>query len=198
MVWMAGHFSLYALRLPVTYQHGRYAIPGIAVFCLWGWLGSLRLLFTAWEQAQRRMWAFAGGTLLSLLTIGFAGLGANAYAQDVAIINTEMVAAANWIEMELPEDALIAAHDIGALGYFAGREVVDLAGLVLPDVVAFIRDEAQLGVYLDQVGADYLMTFPDWYSDLPKSAELIYQTGGEFSSLAGGANMAVYRWIGGD
>ena len=42
-----------------------------------------------------------------------------------------------------PPDALIAAHDIGAVGYFGQRRLLDLAGLVSPEVIPFIRDEAQ-------------------------------------------------------
>ena len=68
-----------------------------------------------------------GITLVIVLTI-FLVLGAvQAYALDVAIINTEMVATAKWIAANTPDDALIAAHDIGALGYYGQRNVLDLA-----------------------------------------------------------------------
>jgi DNA-binding LacI/PurR family transcriptional regulator len=57
-------------------------------------------------------------------------IGAAAFAADVAIINSEMVAVAQWLERNTPPDALIAAHDIGAIGYFTGRPLLDLAGLI--------------------------------------------------------------------
>ncbi len=90
----------------------------------------------------------------------------------------------------------MAAHDIGALGYFGGRRVLDLAGLVTPDVVPFIRDESRLRLWLDERQADYLMTFPGWYPGLVQALAVgpVYVTGAPYSPAAGGENMAVYRW----
>jgi hypothetical protein len=107
-----------------------------------------------------------------------------------------MVATARWVEQNTPPGARIAAHDIGALGYFGQRDLLDLAGLVSPDVIPFIRDEARLRQWLTDAGADYLVTFPDWYTDLPRGAPLVFQTTAPFSPRAGGTNMAVYRWPG--
>jgi hypothetical protein len=105
-----------------------------------------------------------------------------------------MVATAKWIEGNTEETALIAAHDIGALGYFGRRDLVDLAGLVSPEVIPFIRDESKLSEYLNAKAAKYLMTFPDWYPDLVRELPPLYITNGEFSPAAGGENMVVYRW----
>jgi hypothetical protein len=121
-------------------------------------------------------------------------LGAKAYAEDVAIIESEMVTTALWVRENTSNDALIGAHDIGALGYFGDRDIIDLAGLISPDVIPFIRDEILLAEYLDTKNVDYLMTFPDWYSELPKQSVLIFQTQGTFSPALGGENMAIYRW----
>lgn len=114
---------------------------------------------------------------------------------DVAVIESEMVATANWVADNTGGESLVAAHDIGALGYFSGRNLVDLAGLVSPEVIPFIRDEALLADYLDEQAAEYLVTFPDWYPVLTTKGELIHQTRQEFSPTMGGENMAVYRWM---
>ncbi len=93
------------------------------------------------------------GITLVVVLAAFLLIGATqAYALDVAIINTEMVSAAKWIAGNTPDDALIAAHDIGALGYYGERDVLDLAGLISPDVIPFIRDEYRLAVHLDKAG----------------------------------------------
>jgi hypothetical protein len=119
-----------------------------------------------------------------------------AYRRDVQVIETEMVATARWVRANTEPAALIAAHDIGALGYFGGRRLLDLAGLVSPEVIPFIRDEARLSAWLDEMGADYLVTFPAWYPALvldPK-AEQVFVTAAPYSPAAGGQNMAVYAW----
>jgi hypothetical protein len=125
-------------------------------------------------------------------------LGAQAYGREVRIIETEMVQTARWLAANTEPNALLAVHDIGAVGYFSQRSLLDLAGLVSPEVIPFIRDEARLAEWLNERGADYLVTFPGWYHALalPPSAELIYATEAPFSPAAGGENMSVYRWIG--
>jgi hypothetical protein len=105
-----------------------------------------------------------------------------------------MVATAHWISRNTEPSALIAAHDIGALGYFGKRRILDLAGLVSPEVIPFIRDEDRLAEWMDAEGADYLMTFPSWYPQLIKQGNPIYNTHGKYSPLQGGENMQVYRW----
>jgi hypothetical protein len=121
-------------------------------------------------------------------------LGLRGYAMDVAVIETEMVSTAHWVAENTEPGSLIGAHDIGALGYYGERQLIDLAGLVSPAVIPFIRDETRLGSYLDEQSADYLVTFPSWYPDLVMKGRLVFQTDQLFSPSMGGENMAVYRW----
>jgi len=193
-LWLLGYIGMYALRLPVTYQHGRYIIPAMPVYFCYGLVGTLDWLEwssdTAWKRMISKVWLFS----IVLVWLGFWALGARAYALDVAAIETEMVATANWISDHLEPNAIIAAHDIGALGFFANNKIIDLAGLVSPEVIPFIRDEGYLRSYLNQMNVDYLMTFTDWYPDLIKGKEMIYITGSKFSQELGAENIAIYRW----
>jgi len=194
-LWWFGYTFLYATRLPVTYQHGRYLIPAMPVFWIMGGIGMARLISDQlkkgyWQRMIRTAWAMT----LTLTLLGFYFLGAKGYAEDVAIIKTEMVRVAKWLAIETPSDSLIAAHDIGAIGYFSQRKLLDLAGLISPEVISIIRDEPSLAKYLDEKGADYLVTFPDWYPELTAKAELVFQTDSVFTRSAGYKNMCVYRW----
>jgi hypothetical protein len=193
-LWLAGFLLIYAMRLPVTYQHGRYVIPAMPVYFLFGLAGMTGWVKprepSMWRRVIGRTWALSLGIVL----ISFWFIGAQAYARDVAVIESEMVASAKWIEKNTEPDSLIAAHDIGALGYFGNRRLIDLAGLVSPQVIPFIRDEARLAKLLDEEGANYLMTFPGWYPGLVDSREPIFETGGIFSPLIGGENMRIYLW----
>lgn len=193
LAWALGYLAIYAARLPVTYQHGRYQIPVVPVVLLLGWEGLSRALEGA-PSPRRRLWIRAWAAASVATTIGFVALGARAYATDVAIIETEMVETAHWIARQTEPDALVAAHDIGALGYFGGRDVLDLAGLTDPEVIPIVRDEAALAALLSEAGADYLMTFPGWYPALVACAQPVHQSQGPFSRQAGEENMVVYRW----
>lgn len=195
ILWPAAYLATFAARLPVTYQHGRYAMPVIPLLILTGAAGWGRALNEITSQRIRWTAARAFGLSLAVLTLLFLVLGGRAYATDVGVIETEMVEASIWISENTDRDSLIAAHDIGALGYFGNRSIADLAGLVSPEVIPILRDEAALEVYLDARRADYLMTFPGWYPYLTGEAVRIYSTGGQVSSAIGGENMAVYRWV---
>jgi hypothetical protein len=191
--WLVGFLCLYAWRLPVTYQHGRYVIPTMPVFFLFGLLGLVEFKLnsgTRWHWTIPAFWKLS----VAVVLIIFWGRGAVAYAQDVAVINTEMVATAKWVAANIPEDKLVASHDIGALGYFGEHDLVDLAGLVSPEVIPFLRDETQLAAYLNERGVSYLVTFPDWYPHLISNLSMVYSTGAPYSQAFGEQNMAVYRW----
>ena len=127
--------------------------------------------------------------------LAFIFLGAQSYAKDVAVIESEMVVTAKWAAANLPPDALIAAHDIGALGYFDDHELIDLAGFGLARVIPFIRDEPRLADYLNQKGADYLIAFPCFYPLLTENAEIVFVTNSAISpTLFDEENMVVYLW----
>lgn len=193
VIWFFGYLTLYAWRLPVTYHYGRYLMPAMPIFFMLG-LAGIQQLFSRYRQKYGlAVWAWIGIIALSLAV--FWGLGVKAYVKDVAWIETEMVRTAKWTAAHLPNDALVAAHDIGALGYFDGREIVDLAGLVSPEVIPFIRDEEQLALYLSQKGVDYLIVFPTWYETLPEGLPLVYNTNGHVAPLLGGENMMIYKWV---
>jgi hypothetical protein len=156
-----------------------------------GLLGWIRL--RAREPVRRvvsRAWLIS----IVIVTGGFWFLGARAYGQDVAIIESEMVASAHWISENTEMDAIVAAHDIGALGYFGDRDVLDLAGLVDAEVIPILRDEEALAEWLDTRQADYLMTFPGWYPQLTSRAEQVFSTEAPFSPAAGMENMTVFSW----
>ncbi len=195
MLWWLGYTAIYAWRLPVTYQHGRYLIPAMPVFFLLGLSGSLNISRNFnFNALWKRRIHFAAVSLTGLVAIAFLLSGVQAYASDVAIIESEMVDTARWLRANTAPEDVLAVHDIGAVGYFSGRRMIDLAGLASPEVIPFIRDETRLAEYLDVQGVRFLVTFPDWYPDLTAGKEIIYQTAGTFSPAQGGTNMTVYYW----
>ena len=195
-IWVIGYLGLYAWRLPVTYQHGRYIIPAMLIYFVYGSAGLAEWVQPGaehvWKRVLGKTWLLTAGLVL----VAFWFLGARSYAQDVRFIESEMVATAQWIADNTPVDSLVAAHDIGALGYFSHRRLLDLAGLVSPEVIPFIRDQNQLALFLDNQGANYLVTFPGWYPQLVSRAQQIYKSPGVSGVDTGYDDMAVYSWPG--
>jgi len=169
-------------------------MPAMPIFFLFGLLAFAEFdagkMFARYHWIAQTIWRGS----LAMLVLGFIFLGANSYARDVAVIESEMVVTAKWVAQNLPADAIIAAHDIGALGYYDNHELIDLAGLVSPEVIPFIRDEPRLAAFLDAKGADYLISFPAFYPLLSQGAEIVFSSESEFTLAFGEQNMVVYSW----
>jgi uncharacterized protein (DUF3820 family) len=62
-----------------------------------------------------------------------------------------------------PSTARIALEPIGEFGYYAGRYIIDMGGLVSPETRPYIRsgyaDTARLWACLVDLKADYLVTY---------------------------------------
>jgi hypothetical protein len=195
--WSLALIGLYAARLPGPYQHGRYVIPALPTAIIFGVVGTAWLVEAARRSLAGRVLTrtLAISTALALVYFAFvAGLGA--YRQDVSIIDQEMVAAAQWVAANVPADAPLAVHDIGAIGYFAPRPLLDLAGLVSPEIVPFILQKEAVWDWMYGKGAHYFVGFPYQAPGGDGSDSRlcpVYSTDGATSKLVGQPNFMVYR-----
>jgi hypothetical protein len=174
--WVVGFVILYCIRLPVTYQHGRYLIPIIPFLLISGVAGSWQLTNLDKNKKNHRLATFCFVVLLAFALIGFQFIGIKTFQTDLNIIDTLMVDPAQWIERNTPTDALIAAHHIGALGYFSHRDILDLAGLISPEVIPIISDQARMQQFVLENDADYLYFSPSWYPGFISLGNISYQT----------------------
>ena len=124
---------------------------------------------------------------------------AHLYAWNVDNINEMHVALGRWAVAHTPPDALLALNDIGAITYVSERPVVDLAGLVTPEVVPLLRlpdRDSHLAALLAERDVQYVLIFPNWFPDLAAWADLlepVHQVTLERNTIAGGETMVVYR-----
>jgi hypothetical protein len=105
-------------------------------------------------------------------TAVYAGL--RLYLQTVANVQDSDVRMARWLEGRLAPEAVLAVNDVGALKYFLPNRIVDLAGIINPEVRDYL-DETRLGGedwhwgllrFLGETRPDYLVVFPGWYPRL--------------------------------
>jgi hypothetical protein len=188
LLWFLGYVGIYLVRLP-AYQHGRYILPAFPSLYLWGLLGMAAYLTS--PRVNQRL-SFLWQALTVILVIAFQWVGAAQNARDVAFIETQMVQTAHWINQNLPAEATLAVHDIGAIGYFTPNPLVDLAGLITPDVIPFIRDERRLAEYINASGAEYLVTFSEWYPRLVEGRTALFQAAS--APFQFDDEMRVYHW----
>ena len=190
LIWFFGYIAIYFMRLP-AYQHGRYIIPALPIMYLWGVLGLLELVSA--PRLSKRIVPLWQVTIV-VLAIAFEFIGARQNADDVYWIESEMVATAKWVQQNVPPNARLAVHDIGALGYYVENPLVDMAGLISPEVVPFIRDENRLAEYLNANSVDFLIAFPSLYPQLTSQRASLFEAGYKSGPVQFDENMQVYRW----
>jgi hypothetical protein len=190
LLWASGYLAIYFMNLP-AYQHGRYIIPAFPIMYLWGMAGLLEFIHS--ERSNRRI-SFTWQVLTVVLSLAFTWIGARQNAEDVFWVESEIVGTAKWVDQNLPSDARLAVHDIGAIGFYVQNPLIDLAGLINPEVVPFIRDEARLAHYLDSKSVDYLVTFPSFYPELTARRQALPKENWQQIPEHSGETMQVYRW----
>jgi len=195
--WIAALVLMYATLLPAGYHHGRYLIPSLPSLILAGSIG-LASALRDWTGA--RFWGLIAKTwlraCLSCSAIFSLIIAPSVYRRDVAIVNEEMVAAAIWVAERVPLSARLAAHDIGALTYFAERMPLDISGLSDREVLAVITDAEAIWDLMADHDVEYLMAFPYQIPDFNGRRQILcplYISEGLEAIRAHGEKMAVYR-----
>jgi hypothetical protein len=155
---------------PVLMQEGRYVAHLLILFFVLAAAGAWEL--TRLTRHPSVVWALAILAVARLVSqnIGFA----DQYAAQVANINGMHVEMAHWIERHTPPDASIAANDIGALGYFSKRRIIDLEGLVTPAVLPYRAGQRRVE-FLQQVKPQLLVIFPEWYPRVVSRTDLFHE-----------------------
>ena len=88
------------------------------------------------------------------------------YAAQCKYIYDRQVMAAKYLQMKTKEGDVIATHDVGPLGYYTGRKIVDVAGLVTPEPINRINDANYVDYmtkYLNDNKVTHLDFLREWY-----------------------------------
>lgn len=76
----------------------------------------------------------------------------------------------------LPRSATVASFDIGGIGYYADRELIDLGGLVDASLAVALRDSNAWPV-LDTLGVDYVVIPEGFGHDFPDPWNFYWRLG---------------------
>ena len=96
------------------------------------------------------------------------------FSKAVGNINDMQVNIGNWLDENTPPDAVIATHDAGALRFFSGRSIIDLAGLVSPYIIHGNLTDREQVRYLYNRRCNYIVFFDKliwrWAQFFPRGA----------------------------
>ncbi len=149
VVVVAGFWELE--RLP-----GRWA-PGVLLALMtvwWAWVGAqAELSPRVWGIAavataavvvglHHRLWPRRLALAAALVVLGNAGLLANVVYPHTHAFSRGVIdcfqGLGTWFAEHTEPDAQVAIADIGAFGYYSNRRVVDMAGLITPQMIPLV------------------------------------------------------------
>lgn len=181
LLFSAGMFLAYWMKLPYLYQNGRYLMPILPFVILLGLSGTdvlFRLAspvvaFLASEKAQAVVKHLVFALLVVLSAYG-SWDGRTMYQDFCKYITDRQVKTALWVRDHLPKDAIVATHDVGALGYYSERRIVDMVGLISPEMIQNIGDLGKLEESLVRQHVTHLAVLRSWFEVV--NINPIYQT----------------------
>ena len=194
-MWTAVLTAAYGLTLPHLYQEGRYlmpVLPFLVLLCVKGvqmiarWAGG-QIPVLAREVWRKPLTALLLVGVLLSSSFGFLSQ-ADTFAALTQYIGQRQVRTARWIAQNLPADAVVGTHDIGAIGYYSGRRVVDMVGLVSPGMIRHIGDFDGLGRFLASQGVTHLAVLRNWFE--VSSQTPLFTTGEEAPEI-----MEVFAYV---
>ena len=182
------------------FQHGRYAAHLIPLMTVMGLGGGVWLLQQIRISLPERYVVWGFGCLvvgsLAIMNVRYA----QTYGQDVENIEHMHVQMGKWLANNTPHDAVLATHDIGAIGYFSGRKVLDTVGLITPEVLPYLRQAPSAGqgvwAFLNDQKPDYVILLPNWYPQLSERTDVltpVYDIRLDKVTIAAGPHMVVFK-----
>lgn len=172
LLFIIGLILAYYIKLPFSHRFGRYLLPVMPFYILIAVAGLKTVLDFVQMKISKRSSILPDGIFILYLLIALYLSAYNTIniTKDYAFIckyhNDRHVAAGKWINQNTVETDVIAAHDIGAIAFYGERKIIDMAGLVTPELAAHINDRMYseyMNNYLANQKIDYIITLRNWF-----------------------------------
>jgi hypothetical protein len=190
---------------PPGYQSQRYLADLNPLFVLIGMAGGWWITerLPALRRAGPRIALLAAVLAVSLLRQPGA---VRTYATNVKNTTEMQVAIGRWLKANAPPGSLLAVNDIGAIGFITDMPVLDLQGLVTPEILPLRDMRSQLSGaapqrvfdFIVSHRPDYLVIFPQWYPELDRRRDLfapVHAIALDDNITNGTPVMVVYRTV---
>ncbi len=175
-LWLyIGFFYLsYFLFFPCSIRHYwcRYQHIFIPLIILAMSGGAFEVLKRSKKPIFKGLLAWLAGLVILYNQAASFTSAADIYLIQLNSMRNPQIDLALWLNSNTPDNSLIALHDIGTVGYFSERKMLDLVGLVNPEVTGYYLDQQSKRViplsqrniigYLKEKRPDYLVMFYEW------------------------------------
>lgn len=132
LFWVVLHNLCYMIYLPILGSASRYAsLNHIALWLAFG-LGISHL-----GKSRYKFWLAAGLTIIALANTVYWN---RVYDANLEHMLKVRIPAAEYIRKQIPDSETCAAFDVGALRYYSQRPLVDLGGLIDPNLIQWFTE----------------------------------------------------------
>ncbi|MFI5201299.1 MAG: hypothetical protein ACHQNE_02815 [Candidatus Kapaibacterium sp.] len=141
-----------AFVAPQFRQSGRYFFPVIPLFIILG--------VASWEK-MGRMGRIGRIVLMLLILSGIIETvrWAMISGESVRNINDQHLAVVDWLRQNMQPSDTLAVDDVGAIGYFLDKPVIDLTGLMTPSIWAIHHDQDSVWRAARGMGANFFVIY---------------------------------------
>jgi len=169
IVFVVALIFIYLYKLPYAHRFGRYLMPAIPFFLLVSAIGFRDLAKLLGNYFKSRNFAIVSVMIILavifVLSIRDYNENKTLYAEQCEYISDRHVVAALWIRNNSQESDIIATHDVGAIGYYSNRKIIDVAGLITPELIDKIHDKNYshyVTEFLKKHNVKYLIFLREW------------------------------------
>jgi hypothetical protein len=185
-------------------HHGRYLIPLIpfiniiAIYIL----HKIHIRYHNRGYKRSELLRKSSIALVLIFSVNSGVLFAGVLGWNVQNINDQQGSIGNWLRLNLSEEKAFGMNDIGIITFTTKKYVVDMAGLVSPEVFKFQKLSYEEGTkalfeYLKYKGVNYIIIYPDWFEyimdNYSAAFEKVHSARLEKNTICGGIEMFVYR-----
>jgi len=170
IVFILALVFIYWLKLPYAHRFGRYMMPIIPFFILVASIGFRDFAFIVNKYTNNALFSksifYIWFGIIFFMGIKIYDETKEMYAAQCKYIYDRQVMAAKYLQLNTKEGDVIATHDVGAIGYYSGRKIVDVAGLVTPELIKKINDVNYVDYmtkYLNDNKVSHLAFLREWY-----------------------------------
>ncbi len=170
LLFTIGLIAVYYIQLPFAHRFGRYLLPVIPFYILISVYGIQRISHLLLQKTK-------SSVLTNLIFILFFGItvilsvihlrkSTDEFTGLCRYHNERHVAAGLWIKNNTAENSIIAVHDIGAIGYYGNRKLVDMVGLVTPELIQHLNDKnfsLFIKDYLSKNKVTHIAALKNWF-----------------------------------
>ena len=132
VIWMFLHNLAYMILLPIPGTASRYGALNYIVL----WVA----VVAGFSSFVKRPWVSAAlAAFIALTAISNTLYWNRVYDANIEHMIKVRIAAAQYVRDDLPAEENCGAFDVGAMRYFSGRPIVELAALVDPQAVTWLE-----------------------------------------------------------